>query len=161
MAEKEPKRWVTVQGKHFPIYEDENGNEVFGVGQEADNWTGGNPWDKDLFKKNAEEHGLKIHRDTKLNRDYVVLKNSTKFYHATHKFTSAKLQNEGIKAQDVEGQTKGIYLSGGTHLKDWFGEDDTQLFEVTVRKGTRLYKDVQPNAVFITVDIPKKDIKKL
>lgn len=30
---KEPKRWVTVAGKHFPIYEDENGNEVFGVGE--------------------------------------------------------------------------------------------------------------------------------
>lgn len=32
--EKEPKRWVTVAGKHFPIFEDENGNEVFGVGKE-------------------------------------------------------------------------------------------------------------------------------
>lgn len=33
-GKKEPKRWVTVAGKHFPIYEDENGNEIFGVGQE-------------------------------------------------------------------------------------------------------------------------------
>lgn len=34
--EKEPKRWVTINGKHFPIYEDEQGNEVFGVGQEKE-----------------------------------------------------------------------------------------------------------------------------
>lgn len=32
--DREIIRWVTVQGKHFPIYKDEDGNEVFGVGKE-------------------------------------------------------------------------------------------------------------------------------
>ena len=36
---KEPKRWVTVAGKHFPIYEDENGNEVFGIGEDTKSTT--------------------------------------------------------------------------------------------------------------------------
>jgi len=36
MSEREIIRWVTVQGKHFPIYADENGNEVFGAGIIAD-----------------------------------------------------------------------------------------------------------------------------
>lgn len=34
MAQREPKRWITINGKHIPIFEDENGKEYFGVGQE-------------------------------------------------------------------------------------------------------------------------------
>ena len=36
MAEKEPYKWVTVQGKHIPVYHGEDGNDVFGVGKETD-----------------------------------------------------------------------------------------------------------------------------
>lgn len=32
--EPEPDRWVTVKGKHIPIYKDAQGKDVFGVGQE-------------------------------------------------------------------------------------------------------------------------------
>ena len=34
MSEREIIRWVTVRGRHFPIYADEQGNEYFGVGVE-------------------------------------------------------------------------------------------------------------------------------
>jgi hypothetical protein len=35
MADREPVRWITVKGTHIPIYLDENGKEVFGVGKKA------------------------------------------------------------------------------------------------------------------------------
>ena len=34
MADKEPYKWITVKGKHIPVYKDEHGQDVFGVGQE-------------------------------------------------------------------------------------------------------------------------------
>lgn len=55
MAEREILRWVTVHGKHFPIYKDEDGNEVFGTGQE-------------LNKQN---------KDGSITMTYVHIKNKT------------------------------------------------------------------------------------
>lgn len=36
MAKKEPVRWITVKGARIPIYEDDNGNEYFGIGKKDD-----------------------------------------------------------------------------------------------------------------------------
>ena len=34
MAEREPYKWITVKGAHIPVYKDEHGQDVFGVGVE-------------------------------------------------------------------------------------------------------------------------------
>ena len=34
MADREPYKWVTVKGKHIPVYKDEHGQDVFGKGHE-------------------------------------------------------------------------------------------------------------------------------
>ena len=123
-------------------------------------WQGGNPWDDDLFEKNAEAAGLTIHEDKDLDRSYVVLKKDTTFYHATRPQLVDTILKEGLKTQTKQGrQTEGIYLSGGEHLKEWLGEN-TAWLQVTVKAGTRLYQDVQPNAVFIQTPISPKYIKR-
>lgn len=123
-------------------------------------WQGGNPWDDDLFETNAIKSGLTIHEDKNLNRSYVVLKKDTTFYHATRPQLVNTILKEGLKTQNKQGkQVDGIYLSGGEHLKEWFGSD-TAMLQVTVKAGTRLYQDVQPNAVFVRKPISSKYIKK-
>lgn len=127
--------------------------------KKTNSWEGGHPWDDDLFESNAKKAGLEIKHDSQLNRDYVTLKNDTVFYHATRKSLVDKISEEGLKTQNKQGkQVDGIYLSGGQHLSKWLG-DDTRLFEVTVPAGTRLYQDVQPNAVFVRVNIASKHIR--
>ncbi len=123
-------------------------------------WQGGYPWDDDLFEINAANAGLKIHEDKKLNRDYVILKKDTTFYHATRPQLVDQILKEGLKTQNKQGmQVEGIYLSGGEHLKEWFGKD-TELLKVTVKAGTKLYQDVQPNAVFIQTPISPEYIRR-
>lgn len=34
MSEKEPYKWITVKGKHIPVYKNEYGEDVFGAGRE-------------------------------------------------------------------------------------------------------------------------------
>ena len=34
MADREPYKWITVKGKHIPVYKDEHGQDVFGNGRE-------------------------------------------------------------------------------------------------------------------------------
>lgn len=34
MADREPYKWITVKGKHIPVYKDEHGQDVFGKGRE-------------------------------------------------------------------------------------------------------------------------------
>lgn len=34
MADKEPYKWITVKGKHIPVYKNEYGEDVFGAGRE-------------------------------------------------------------------------------------------------------------------------------
>ena len=34
MADREPYKWITVKGKHIPVYKDEHGDDVFGAGRE-------------------------------------------------------------------------------------------------------------------------------
>lgn len=36
MSEKEPYKWITVMGKHIPVFRGENGEDVFGVGKEKE-----------------------------------------------------------------------------------------------------------------------------
>ena len=45
MADREPYKWITVKGKHIPVYKDEHGDDVFGVGKEQS-------------EKTIEEYGL-------------------------------------------------------------------------------------------------------
>lgn len=35
MADREPYKWITVKGKHIPVYKDEHGQDVFGIGSES------------------------------------------------------------------------------------------------------------------------------
>ena len=159
--------WITTKsGKHINTdwfdkdrQIDANKAEADEKNKKADSWEGGHPWDDDLFESNAKKAGLEIKHDSVLNRDYVTLKNDTTFYHATHKSSVDKISKDGLKTQTKQGkQISGIYLSGGQHLNKWMGED-TRLFEVTVPAGTKLYQDVQPNAVFVQMNIPPERIK--
>ena len=36
MANREPYKWITVKGKHIPVYKDEHGDDVFGLGQDEE-----------------------------------------------------------------------------------------------------------------------------
>lgn len=33
--DKEPYKWITVRGKHIPVYKNEYGEDVFGVGSDT------------------------------------------------------------------------------------------------------------------------------
>ena len=124
------------------------------TGGEGEVWQGGKPSENDKFIENARTAGLTVLTDDRLNRDYVVLGKPTAFYHATSSEHAAVADKVGLKAGDSKGrQVAGVYLSGGTQLSDWRGKG-TQTVRVVVPAGTKVYQDLQPNAVFVAHDVP-------
>lgn len=116
-------------------------------------WKGGKPYDDDLFEKNAENMGLKIHEDANLNRDYVILNDDIILYHNTSEDTYENyIKENGLLPQDRGGkQISGVYLTGGENdLSGWKqGVGNSVTLKILIPKGTKLYQDVQPNAVFV------------
>lgn len=128
-----------------------------------DTWLGGKPWDDSRFEENADRLGIKIQEDPSVQKNtgcYVILPRDTIFYHATTPDKLESILSEGLKCQSRDGkQTNGVYLTGGKDdLKTWRGKD-TVVLQVIVPAGTKVYEDFQPNAVYITQDIPFRDIE--
>lgn len=127
------------------IFESVNGYE----------WLGGAPWDDDRFEDNAMKLGLTIETDVKLKRDYVTLNKPVVLYHATLTKNIDSILSSGIKKSTNKGNTAGVYMSSKDGLSAWRGKDKTTTLAVKVPKGTRIYQDVQPNAVLVTKNVPK------
>lgn len=119
-------------------------------------WRGGAPWDDDRFEENAKNLGLEIKEDDKLDRDYVVLKRPVVLYHATLTTNVKSILATGIRKSSSKGNISGVYMSSKQGIEDWRGKGKTTTLAVRVPKGTRLYQDVQPNAVVVTKNVPKK-----
>ena len=98
MAEREILRWVTVNGKHFPIYKDEDGNEVFGVGEE-------------INKQNA---------DGSITMTYVHIKNNTQKIKGMDFGQDIEPAGEYMSMDTLQGQNKidqPNYEYGTIHFK--------------------------------------------
>ena len=141
---------------------EESGQVGQGGSQE---WQGGRPHEKDLFEENARSMGLAIHTqhfsdvgDNGVDRDYVVLNRPVVLYHATDPSNVSSIVANGIqpsvaKEGDKLLQVSGVYLGSKSGMGGWRG-DTTSLVKVTLPKGTQLFRDVQPNAVFVLEKIP-------
>lgn len=126
-------------------------------------WIGGTPYEDDKFEMNAANLGVDIIEDSSVRFNtgtHIILPNDTIFYHATSKDKVDTILQEGLKIQDRNGkQTAGVYLTGGKEdLKNWRGAN-TAVLEVIVPKGTKVYQDFQPNAVYVTKNIRPENIR--
>ena len=130
-------------------------------------WEGGTPFQKDRFRENANRLGLDIHRERipvsggYTFRDYVILKSPLTLYHNTDKSNASSIKSKGLIPSDRGGdQVSGVYLTGGINdLSGW--ADNNVTLSVTLPSGTKLYKDPQPNAVFVRENIPANRIRRV
>lgn len=131
-------------------------------------WIGGAPWDDDKFHDNAERLGLEVKQEDigvngkSLEFDYVILKDTTVFLHATTPDRLDSIMSQGLKVQTQAGgkYVPGVFLSGlgvSDVLSKWRG-DKTVILKVFVDRGTKVYQDRQSNAVFVRENIPSKNI---
>ena len=119
MSEKEPYKWVTIRGQRIPIYKDEQGNDVFGVGSEtkapADLNDLSSKQTKEWFKENSNYDEWDELMD---EVDYTKDKSEWwKFdaYEAIHNYTGERYKwiNE--------------YLAKGeTNLPSWYSKKDIE-----------------------------------
>ena len=128
-------------------------------------WTGGTPLQRDTFHQNANRLGLEVHReqvpvsDGYTTREYVILNSPLTVYHNADKSNMENINKRGLLPSDRNGgQVSGVYLTGGKDdLAGW--ADNNVTLAVTLPAGTKLYRDVQPNALFVREKIPKNRIK--
>ncbi|MCM1221788.1 MAG: hypothetical protein NC548_45690 [Lachnospiraceae bacterium] len=128
-----------------------------------DTWVGGTPYEDDKFEVNADRLGTDVLEDSSVTNNsgiYITLPRDTIFYHATSSDKVDTILSEGLRMQSRSGkQTSGVYLTGGKEdLKNWRGAK-TVVLQVIVPRGTRVYQDFQPNAVYVTRNIPPENIK--
>lgn len=128
-------------------------------------WVGGTPLQKDTFHQNADRLGLEVHReqvpvsDGYTTREYVILNSPLTVYHNTDRSNINSIIKNGLVPSDREGgQVSGVYLTGGKDDLIGWGDDNVTL-KVVLPTGTKLYRDVQPNALFVRSKIPRKRIK--
>ena len=116
-------------------------------------WAGGKPHQDDRFEENARKIGAPIQEDTAIDRDYIVLPRPVILYHATTKDAEESIRGGGIRPSTDDGNVSGVYL-GGPEMNEWHGAENTALVRVSVPAGERLYRDHQPNAVFVRKPVP-------
>lgn len=136
MAEKEPYRWITVKGKHIPVYKDEHGQDVFGVGSEQKEKSPVDMDDKELRthieKTLIDDDSYFKSKEYKDLRDYV---------HTTFE-TSKKLEEEWLaKSKEAE---KEIDKDSYKELVEMFGGDKdlAKALADKTPKGRELQKQV-------------------
>lgn len=126
-------------------------------------WKAGKPWEEDTFFENAKNLGAEVKEEKlphlKFESDYITLPEYTVFHHATRKGNEDALYREGIRSSTHKGNAPGVYLSSKEGIEDWHGVGKTAVVRVTVPKGTKVYQDVQPNAVLISKDVPSSWLK--
>jgi len=139
---------------------DEYGRWTSGSNSYAHEWKGGKPWEDDTFEDNAKQLGLEVHDESigKTSRSYVVLNNPVTVYHVTRGANVDAILKNGLQPTDNGGrQVNGVYL-GGKDIASYLG-DEGHLLKVRLPVGTKLYQDVQPNAVLVRHPIPSKDVE--
>lgn len=70
----EPDRWVTVKGAHIPIYKDEQGNDVFGVGKEIEQIE--KPIIGGTYKATEQMKTLVMDAAEQMQKDFPILRKS-------------------------------------------------------------------------------------
>lgn len=70
----EPDRWITVKGAHIPIYKDEQGNDVFGVGKEVEQIE--KPVIGGTYKATEQMKDLVMDATEQMQKDFPILRKS-------------------------------------------------------------------------------------
>ena len=133
-------------------------------------WQAGSPSEDDTFEANAKELGLEIKeeqlgtKENSLIRSYVTLNRPATLYHATKAENVDSIAKNGInKSVAVKNgrllNATGVYLTGSKEMASTWRGSGTSALKIVVPEGTKLYQDVQSNAVFVKDNVPPEWIK--
>lgn len=124
MADREPYKWITVKGKHIPVYKDEHGQDVFGNGRED--------------YKSSEDMAKRIvgENDAYFNKNFRNL--------------NKQVDNLKIRETQLDEQIKGLkkqleseYIEDEDAIK-MLGRDYAGMFGTYTDKGKEILQSIQP-----------------